>query len=90
MLGRDGHPAFRIESDRGSALKHVLPFNLRGTEKQGQKSHKTTLFHTVAHFRGWKDSGQALSDWENMDFINEIKDLASILDAGSSKNIALN
>jgi hypothetical protein len=54
------------------------------------KSHKTTLFHTVAHFRGWKDSGQALSDWENMDFINEIKDLASILDAASSKNIALN
>jgi hypothetical protein len=41
-----------------------------------KKSHKTTLFHTVDHFRGWQDSGQALSDWKKGEIMNEIKDLA--------------
>jgi hypothetical protein len=41
-----------------------------------KKSHKTTLFHTVDHFRGWQDSGQALSNWKKGEIMNEIKDLA--------------
>jgi hypothetical protein len=49
--------------------------------KSGEISHKKTLFHTDAHFRGSKNSGQALSANRNDDFINEIKDLARFLEA---------
>jgi hypothetical protein len=49
--------------------------------KSGKISHKKTLFHTDAHFRGCNIGGQALSAIENADFINEIKDLAHFLEA---------
>jgi hypothetical protein len=49
--------------------------------KSGKISHKKTLFHTDAHFRGCKNSGQALSANRNADFSNEIKDLARFLEA---------
>jgi hypothetical protein len=49
--------------------------------KSGKISHKKTLFHTDAHFRGCKNRGQALSANRNRDFINEIKDLARFLEA---------
>jgi hypothetical protein len=48
--------------------------------KPAKKSHKTTLFHTVAHFRVRKHTGQALSGSGKSEFINEIKDLASIVE----------
>ena len=51
--------------------------------KPEQISHKKTLFHTDAHFRGWEMGGQAVSDIENHDFANEIKDLAYFLEASS-------
>ncbi|WP_144241608.1 hypothetical protein [Janthinobacterium agaricidamnosum] len=56
----------------------------------GKNSHKNTLFHTVAHFRGSKDSGQAVSDWKKRNFINEIKDLADIFEEASYENISRN
>ena len=62
----------------------------RGAALPGIISHKNTLFHTVAHFRVSKDSGQAVSDWQNRNFINEIKDLAHIVEAVSNKNISIN
>ncbi|MES2257832.1 MAG: hypothetical protein V4724_04900 [Pseudomonadota bacterium] len=77
-------------------MKHKIPlmtrewlerFARRGTVK---KSHKNTLFHTVDHFSGSTEGGQALSNWKNADFINEIKDLAPILEAASNKNILRN
>ena len=61
-----------------------------GVTQRGKISHKNTLFHTVAHFRVSKDSGQAVSDWQNRNFINEIKDLAHIVEAVSNKNISIN
>jgi hypothetical protein len=96
VLGRDGHPAFGIEIDCGRALKHVITFYLSWlaehetmtirfssslSAKSGKISHKKTLFHTDAHFRGCKNSGQALSANRNGDFSNEIKDLARFLEA---------
>jgi hypothetical protein len=54
-----------------------------------KKSHKTTLFHTVDHFRGWQDSGQALSNQKKGEIMNEIKDLAPTPEPGSSKKIAV-
>jgi hypothetical protein len=50
--------------------------------KSGEISHKKTLFHTDAHFRGSKNGGQALSGKRNSDFSNEMKDLAQFLEAG--------
>jgi hypothetical protein len=55
-----------------------------------EKSHKTTLFHTDAHFRVSKTGGQAISNWKNPVFSNEIKDLARIVEAGSRKNVSRN
>jgi hypothetical protein len=91
VLGRDRHPAFSIEINCGRALKHVDTFYLSWlaeseklaswfgsslSAKSGKISHKKTLFHTDAHFRGCKNSGQAVSANRNADFSNEIKDLA--------------
>jgi hypothetical protein len=45
-----------------------------------KKSHKTTLFHTIAHFRGCSQGGQAIFPSENSDLSNEIKDLAAFLE----------
>jgi len=49
--------------------------------KSVEISHKKTLFHTDAHFSGWKNGGQALSGNRKPDFINEIKDLARFIEA---------
>jgi hypothetical protein len=57
------------------------PVFISPAAKSVEISHKKTLFHTDAHFRGWKNSGQALSANRNRDFINEIKDLARFLEA---------
>jgi hypothetical protein len=57
----------------------LISFNSCGA-KLAKKSHKTTLFHTVAHFRVRKQAGQAVSGCVNAEFINEIKDLALILE----------
>jgi hypothetical protein len=53
-------------------------------------SHKTTLFHTGAHFRGRHDSGQAISKREISIFTNEIKDLARIVQAVSTQKTLTN
>jgi hypothetical protein len=58
--------------------------------KSGEISHKNTLFHTGAHFRGSKNSGQALSAKRNSDFVNEIKDLAHFLEPSSKQNSSTN
>jgi hypothetical protein len=55
-----------------------------------KKSHKTTLFHTDAHFRVSKTGGQAISNWKNPVFANEIKDLARFVEARSSENLSRN
>jgi hypothetical protein len=57
----------------------LISFNSCGANS-AKKSHKTTLFHTVAHFRVSKQAGQAVSGSENAEFINEIKDLALIVE----------
>jgi hypothetical protein len=49
--------------------------------EHGENSHKTTLFNTVAHFRGWHEGGQALSIARNRVFMNGMKDLAPIVEA---------
>jgi len=40
--------------------------------------HKKTLFHTIAHFRGCTNTGQAILRTQNQDFINKVKDLAHL------------
>jgi hypothetical protein len=49
-------------------------------ERHGIFPHKKTLFHTVAHFRGWRNSGQGNWQGETRIFFNEVKDLADSLD----------
>jgi hypothetical protein len=81
-------------------LKHELPLTsellISGLARRWRRellskiSHKNTLFHTVAHFRGCQEGGQALSVYRNSDFINEMKDLADILEEGPHQNISTN
>jgi hypothetical protein len=54
-----------------------------GRFKWARKSHKTTLFHTVAHFSARQTGGQALSSNQNSVFCNEVKDLATFVEAAS-------
>jgi hypothetical protein len=62
-------------------MSGAFPVFISPAAKSEEISHKKTLFHTDAHFRGWKNSGQALSGKRNSDFSNEIKDLAQFLEA---------
>jgi hypothetical protein len=59
----------------------AIRFSSPLSAKSGKTSHKKTLFHTDAHFRGCKIGGQAVSTNRNRDFSNEIKDLARFLEA---------
>ena len=96
MLGRDGHPAFGIEIDCGCALKHVLPFGLKEewselyknvvhvaqVRERGispTKRHFFTLLPTLV------DATIVVKRFtfnRNPVFCNEVKDLASFLEAG--------
>jgi hypothetical protein len=58
--------------------------------RSGKNPHKMTLFHTVAHFRGSNGSGQALSQISKLDFCNEVKDLANILEEAQKENMSTN
>jgi hypothetical protein len=40
--------------------------------------HKKTLFHTIAHFRGCTNTGQAILHVQNKGFANKVKDLAHL------------
>jgi hypothetical protein len=96
--GRNSHPAFGIESDRGRALEHGCTFfsetfgSLESVvaAHSAQTSHKTTLFHTGAHFRVRKQRGQAISGRQNANFANEMKDLARFLEAASGQKTSRN
>jgi hypothetical protein len=43
-------------------------------------THKTTLFHTVAHFKGSPICGQVISGNKNVIFSNEVNDLARFIE----------
>jgi hypothetical protein len=44
-------------------------------------SHKNTLFHTAAHFRGCCFCGQVIFGGKNLIFSNEVNDLAAFIHA---------
>jgi hypothetical protein len=56
----------------------------------GKSPHKNTLFHTVAHFRGWFICGQVIFRGKNAIFSNEVNDLARFAKATSRSNLQKN
>ncbi|HEY0941675.1 MAG TPA: hypothetical protein VGE08_16350 [Steroidobacter sp.] len=62
-------------------------FYLRGF---GISPHKTTLFHTVAHFRGCFICGQVIFGNKNAIFLNEVNDLARFVRASHRMNVQKN
>ena len=52
--------------------------------------HKNTLFHTVAHFRGWFICGQVIFGNKNAIFLNEVNDLARFVRASHLVNTQKN